>query len=108
MDPPKTHDWAKDESPTRLHHEVAPRPSEQNDLSTIATQSSTASRNNSLGTEKMSSSLRRTRSHLGLHPDAPIDEDHDLRERQKLLWSRIRIVLREPFAEFWGTVIMVM
>jgi aquaglyceroporin related protein len=56
----------------------------------------------------MSSTLRKTRSALGLHPDAPIDEDHDVEERQKLLWSKIRITFREPFAEFWGTLIMVM
>ncbi|KAF2178203.1 aquaporin [Zopfia rhizophila CBS 207.26] len=63
---------------------------------------------NGLHRVKTSSSLRKTRSRLGLHPSAPIDEDHDIHERQKLLWSRIRIALREPFAEFWGTFIMIM
>ncbi|KAH7135934.1 aquaporin-like protein [Dendryphion nanum] len=107
-EPPKTHDWAKDESPSRVHHEFAPPPSEHNDLTMFPTQTSAGSQKNSFESEKMSSHLRKTRSALGLHPDAPIDEDHDLEERQKLLWSRIRITLREPFAEFWGTLIMVM
>lgn len=107
-EPPKTHDWAKDESPSRVHHEFVPPSSERNDLTMFPTQTSAGSRKNSFESEKMSSHLRKTRSALGLHPDAPIDEDHDLDERQKLLWSRIRITLREPFAEFWGTLIMVM
>lgn len=28
-------------------------------------------------------------------------------ERQELLWSQIRLVLREQFAEFWGVFTMV-
>ncbi len=52
--------------------------------------------------------LQNTRSALGLHPLAPVDEEHDYGPRSELLWSRIRTVLREPFAEFWGVAIMVM
>ncbi|KAF2020754.1 aquaporin [Aaosphaeria arxii CBS 175.79] len=48
------------------------------------------------------------RSLLGLRPDVPILEEDDLNERSKFLWSRIRSTLREPFAEFWGVVIMIM
>ncbi|KAF2800663.1 aquaporin [Melanomma pulvis-pyrius CBS 109.77] len=93
-EPPKTHDFAEHEN----HHlEFAP--------SAVLTPSPSTQNGHPYRT---SSSLRRTRSALGLHPSAPIYEDHDTHERQKLLWSRIRIVLREPFVEFWGTFIMIM
>ncbi|KAF2840066.1 aquaporin [Patellaria atrata CBS 101060] len=55
-----------------------------------------------------SSNLKTARQKLGLHPKAPIVEHDDLAERQSLLWSKVRLVLREPFAEFWGVFIMVM
>ena len=57
---------------------------------------------------RTSHKAHKTRSALGLHPQAPIDEEHDFGPRSELLWSRIRTVLREPFAEFWGVAIMVM
>jgi aquaglyceroporin related protein len=47
------------------------------------------------------------REKLGLHPTAPIHEDHDDIAHNELLWSRVKITLKEPFAEFWGTAIMV-
>jgi len=96
-EPPKTHDSASDQN---QHLEFVP--------SQTPTASDTTTGNSHGPSHRTSSSLRKTRSHLGLHPLAPIDEDHDIHERQKLLWSRIRIVLREPFVEFWGTVIMIM
>lgn len=58
--------------------------------------------------QKTSSYLRSTRQRLGLHPTAPIDEEHDLAPHQDYLWSRIRLVLREPFAEFLGTFVLVL
>ena len=48
------------------------------------------------------------RSHLGLKPKAPIDEEHEHLKHHDLLWSRTRLALREPFAEFFGTFIMVL
>ena len=48
------------------------------------------------------------RSYMGLKPEAPIDEEHEELEHHELLWSRIRLALREPFAEFFGTFIMVL
>lgn len=48
------------------------------------------------------------RSKLGLQPLAPVHEEHDLAEHQDLLWSRIRMALREPFAEFMGVFILVL
>lgn len=58
--------------------------------------------------QKTSSRLETTRSRLGLHPTAPIDEEHDRAEHSELLWSNIKIALREPFAEFFGVFIMVL
>ena len=48
------------------------------------------------------------RSHIGLEPKAPIDEEHEHLKHHDLLWGRIRLALREPFAEFFGTFIMVL
>lgn len=56
---------------------------------------------------KTSRHLHKARGILGLHPTAPIDETHDLAPHQDLLWSRIRLLLREPFAEFLGTFVLV-
>ena len=50
----------------------------------------------------------RTRTLLGLKNSAPIVDEHQDLEHHDLLWSRIRLALREPFAEFFGTFIMVM
>jgi len=94
LESPKRHDFANNE---RHHLEFAPS------LAPTASDSQPGTQ-----PHKTSSSLQRTRSALGLHPSAPIDEEHDIHERQKLLWSRIKIILREPFAEFWGTLVMVM
>ena len=52
--------------------------------------------------------LSSVRSKLGLHPDAPIDNEHEDLEHHELLWSRVKLALREPFAEFFGVFIMVM
>ena len=48
------------------------------------------------------------RAALGLHKTAPIDEEHDAAPHHENLWPRIRLVLRESFAEFWGVFIMIM
>ena len=48
------------------------------------------------------------RSHTGLKPEAPIHEEHEELQYHELLWSWIRLALRELFAEFFGTFIMVL
>lgn len=58
--------------------------------------------------QKTSSYHQGIRSHLGLHPTAPIAEEHDLAPHSDYFWPRIRLVLREPFAEFLGTFILVL
>jgi aquaglyceroporin related protein len=96
--PSLSHDWAGDQNGTSsLSYTSSTQP---------LTQARTEQSNNS--TDRTSSSLTRSRSIIGLHPNAPIDEEHDHGPASELLWSRIRVVLREPFAEFWGVVIMVM
>lgn len=57
---------------------------------------------------KTTSDLERARSFLGLHPTAPVIEEHDTAEHSSLWWSKIRITLKEPFAEFFGVFIMVL
>lgn len=54
------------------------------------------------------SKLSAVRSRFGLQPNAPLDDEHRDLEHNDLLWSRIRLVMREPFAEFFGTFIMVL
>lgn len=92
-----SHDWAGEYNGADLSYTSSTQP---------LTQAHTGHSNNS--TERASSSLTRSRSIIGLHPDAPIDEEHDHGPASELLWSHVRIVLREPFAEFWGVVVMVM
>lgn len=54
------------------------------------------------------SKLSTFRSRFGLQPEAPLDEDHRDLAHHDLVWSRIRLTMREPFAEFFGTFIMVL
>ncbi len=48
---------------------------------------------------KTSNNLTNTRARLGLHPIAPIEEEHDEASHSDLMWPRIRLSLKEPFAE---------
>lgn len=45
---------------------------------------------------------------MGLHPQAPLQEEHDEAEHNDLWWSKVKITLKEPFAEMWGTFILVL
>ena len=60
------------------------------------------------GSRRRVDTMSSVRSHIGLKPEAPIDEEHEELKHHDLLWSRIRLALREPFAEFFGTFIMVL
>ena len=71
---------------------------------TDATTTATATGNS----VKTTSNLQKTRGVLGLHPTAPIDEEHDAADHSTLWWSKVRLALREPFAEFFGVMIMVL
>jgi aquaglyceroporin related protein len=103
--PSLSHDWADDRSSdNRLNGYTS------NTSATPLTQARTehSAHSTELSPHRTSSSAQKTRSSLGLHPHAPIDEEHDQGPQSELLWPRIRTVLREPFAEFWGVAIMVM
>lgn len=55
--------------------------------------------------EEHLSTLASIREHLGLPSQAPLVEGHE--QQSFLTWPTIRIVFREPFAEFFGTFIMI-
>ncbi|KAG8629131.1 hypothetical protein KVT40_002996 [Elsinoe batatas] len=57
---------------------------------------------------KSSPHLAVTRKVLGLHPTAPVVDEHDLAPHSQYLWPKIRLALREPLAEFWGTFCLVL
>lgn len=57
--------------------------------------------------ERTTSHVQSTRAHLGLHPTAPIIEEHDTAEHADNVWVKVRAVLKEPLAEFFGVLIMV-
>jgi aquaglyceroporin related protein len=96
-----SHDWVDEQHDARLYGYNSQTPLTQ-------AQTETSAHSTELSPNRTSSSAQKTRSALGLHPEAPIDEEHDHGPRSELLWSKIRTVLREPFAEFWGVAIMVM
>ena len=52
--------------------------------------------------------LRTARTRIGLSSDVPIDQHHEGLEHQRLAWSKARLVLREPLAEFFWTFTMVL
>lgn len=52
------------------------------------------------------STISTLRTKIGLQPEAPIMEGHEV--HHNLAWSTVRTTLREPFAEFFGTFIMVL
>ncbi|KAK1064473.1 glycerol channel [Friedmanniomyces endolithicus] len=73
-----------------------------------ANQDSQAAPSSSFELHRTTSDMRTTRSRLGLQPQASIVEEHDLAEQQDWWWAKVRIALREPFAEFFGTMILVL
>lgn len=70
----------------------------------------TRQRSNTVESQGIKSSphLAITRKILGLHPTAPVVDEHDQAEHNQNLWPKIRLALREPFAEFWGTFTLVL
>lgn len=58
--------------------------------------------------EKASSTLQTPRAWMGLQPLAAVDEELDHAGHNHLLWSKVKITFKEPFAEFWGTFILVL
>ena len=52
------------------------------------------------------SRISTARTYMGLTADAPIVEGHEVHHH--LAWSSTRVVFREPFAEFFGTFVMIL
>jgi aquaglyceroporin related protein len=52
------------------------------------------------------SALSSIRTKLGLEPEPPILDGHDV--HHDLTWSSVRVIFREPFAEFFGVFIMIL
>lgn len=102
--PSLSRDWADDDS----HHHTNGLTNHTSTSPLTQAHTEHSAHSSELSPNLTSTSARTKRSALGLHPQAPIDEEHDQGPRSELLWSRIRTVLREPFAEFWGVAIMVM
>ncbi|KJX97874.1 hypothetical protein TI39_contig455g00001 [Zymoseptoria brevis] len=60
------------------------------------------------GATTTSHHVGRTRQFLGLHPQAPIEKEHDIAPHSDLLLPRVRGALKEPLAEFFGVMILVL
>ena len=82
---------------SELDETIAPLPSSEVQQTTT-----------SMAPQKTSSTLHGTRGKLGLHPIAPVVDEHDIADHSDLLWPKIRLALKEPFAEFWGTFFLVL
>ena len=50
--------------------------------------------------------LSSIRTKIGLEPEPPILDGHDVHHH--LTWSSVRVIFREPFAEFFGVFIMIL
>jgi aquaglyceroporin related protein len=55
---------------------------------------------------KHHSALSSMRTKLGLEAEPPILDGHDVHHH--LTWSSVRVIFREPFAEFFGVFIMIL
>jgi hypothetical protein len=100
-------EWRNQQS-TETFNKERPEAWSPDRLGTASTERSEGLNPQKLSTRRTSHRVHGLRSKMGLHPLAPIDEDHDYAAHQDLLWSRIRLALREPFAEFMGVFIMVL
>jgi aquaglyceroporin related protein len=99
--------WTNQQSDEAFHKE-RPEGWSADHLGTAPTQYSHGSGAQKLSTHRTSHRVHGLRSKIGLHPVAPVIDEHDLAEHQDLLWSRVRLALREPFAEFMGVFILVL
>ncbi|KAF7185583.1 Glycerol uptake/efflux facilitator protein [Pseudocercospora fuligena] len=61
----------------------------------------------SLDLHTTSSAVQHARQRLGLHPTAPIIEEHDTAQHADLKWTKVRGALKEPLAEFFRVMIMI-
>ncbi|CAK3738732.1 related to channel s [Lecanosticta acicola] len=57
---------------------------------------------------KASLAVHGPRKWLGLAPHAELPDEVNHAEHSHLWWSKVKILLKEPFAEMWGTFILVL
>ncbi|KAF4637313.1 hypothetical protein G7Y89_g771 [Cudoniella acicularis] len=76
-----------------------------NTLPTASTNGTITSRKTKSETER-ETTLSTIRTRIGLEPEPPILDGHEVHHH--LTWSAVRVILREPFAEFFGTFVMVL
>jgi aquaglyceroporin related protein len=83
-------------------------PPHQNDLRHVSTARTNDTDHSSKSKADLEhhSTLSTVRTKIGLEPEPPIVDGHDV--HHDLAWSSLRVILREPFAEFFGTFIMVL
>lgn len=98
----------KPNSSKGLHEEAASHGIQRQPIVSATHHEFAPSGGNSIDLQKTSSGLRHARQYLGLHPNAPIIEEHDTAAHSDLWWPKLRLVLKEPFAEFFGVFIMVL
>lgn len=58
--------------------------------------------------QRVTSTLQGPRKWMGLQPTAPVAGDEEHAAHVHLGWSKTKLVFKEPFAEFWGTFILVL
>ena len=99
-------DWSSRESKEKDHDPLALHNAPTGSVSHHEDVGQSLSRTDSV---KTSSHVQKTRGNLGLHPEAPIIEEHDTDlDHTDWWWPKVRMTLKEPFAEFFGVFIMVL
>jgi aquaglyceroporin related protein len=94
------------------HREHAQHPAMSSPHENALHQVPTAATNNTQHSTKSKSELEHhstlstLRTKIGLEAEPPIVDGHDV--HNNLAWSSVRVMLREPFAEFFGTFVMVL
>lgn len=96
-DSPRAKDFQDFQAHDSLHHALKSMPTESD-----TEYHEHVKPNSTEGGTRESSNMQSTRAFLGLHPTAPVAEEHDAEEYSNLMWYKVRMALREPFAEFFG------
>jgi aquaglyceroporin related protein len=90
----------------RSHGLMAPHQHEYGLQHTTSNTNNTVTSRKSEGQADRETTLSSIRTKIGLERDAPIVDGHD--GHAHLTWPSVRVIFREPFAEFFGTFIMVL
>ena len=93
-------EWSsKDSQPDKEHHMRSANSIDHNETIAPLPTAETQQTGKSLEPQKTSSHLQTARGRLGLNPAAPVIEEHDVAEHSDLWWPKVRLALKEPFAE---------